>query len=32
MVAVCCGLLSRWLRVLADPTDAVRPTFWPDER
>jgi hypothetical protein len=31
MVAVCCGLLTRWLRVLADPTDAVRPTFWPDE-
>lgn len=31
MVAVCCWLLVRWLRALADTFDAVRPTFWPDE-
>jgi hypothetical protein len=24
-------LLVRWLTVLADTFDAVRPTFWPDE-
>jgi hypothetical protein len=31
MVGVCCWLLVRWLAVLADTFDAVRPTFWPDE-
>lgn len=31
MVAVCCWLLLRRLRLPADTFDAVRPTFWPDE-
>jgi len=31
MVAGCCWLLVRWLHLLADTVDAVRPTFWPVE-
>jgi len=31
MVVACWWLLVRWLGVLADTFEAVRPTFWPDE-
>jgi hypothetical protein len=31
MLAVCGALLVRWLRALTRTTDAVRPTFWPEE-